>query len=129
MLLFALGIFLRDKEAQNQVYRHLGPLYGYFETFWLISLLTTGTLMFHHFGIDTVLSYAPETDLAQAMHTKLWIVALITAFTVVHVIIAVKTHTKSRSRWQKIVSRSSSMMIFMLNLLILWFAITIRSNL
>ena len=31
LLLFALGIFLRDKQAQSNVYDYLGPIYGYFE--------------------------------------------------------------------------------------------------
>ena len=36
LLLFALGILLKGKEAQEQTYEYLGPLYGYFETFWLV---------------------------------------------------------------------------------------------
>ena len=65
LLLFVLGIFLRDKQAQSDVYDHLGPIYGYFESFWLVTLLVTGSYMFVHNGIGDVLLYAPESGLGQ----------------------------------------------------------------
>ena len=127
LLLFALGIFLRDKSAQSQVYMHLGPLYGYFETVWLVLLWVTGTTLFVHFNMWDVLSQEGEiTQLAYAMTHKLYYVGLITVLTVVHMYIALKTHTKERSMFQHIISRGSSLLIFFLNLGILWFAIQLR---
>jgi len=126
LLLFALGILLRDKSAQKSVYAHLGPIYGYFETFWLILLWITGLTMFFHFGIDDALRYAPDSDLAVLMGTKLTIVGVLTLLTVIHMFIAFKTHTVDRTPLQNFISRGSSLLIFFLNLVILWYAIGIR---
>jgi hypothetical protein len=126
LLLFALGILLRDKQAQKTVYTHLGPIYGYFETFWLVLLWVTGLTMFFHFGIDDVMANAPLSELARLMHVKLTIVGILTLLTVIHMAIAFKTHNAERTTLQNIVSRGSSMMIFLLNLVIVWYAIGIR---
>ncbi|WP_345975509.1 hypothetical protein [Sulfurimonas sp. HSL3-7] len=127
LLLFALGIFLRDKQAQSNVYDHLGPIYGYFESFWLVTLLTTGSYMFIHHGIGEVLLYAPGSQLGQNMLHKLYAVGLIALFTVVHMVIAFKVHKSTRTTFQNILMRGSSLLIFILNIVILWYAIRIRS--
>jgi len=129
LFLFALGIFLRDKNAQGDVYGHIGPIYGYFETFWLLSLLATGTTMFFHFGIGDVMLYAPDSTLAQEMTHKLYAVGLISFLTIVHMSIAFKVHKKDRSKGQHIIMRGSSLLIFILNIVILWHAIGVRSSL
>ena len=126
LLLFALGILLRDKSAQKSVYAHLGPIYGYFETFWLVLLWITGLTMFFHFGIDDVMRNAPLSQLAKLMQVKLTIVGVLTLLTIVHMAIAFKTHTLERTKLQNIVSRGSSLLIFFLNLVIVWYAIGIR---
>lgn len=127
LLLFLLGIFLKGKEAQEQTYEYLGPLYGYFESFWLAVLLTTGTIMFFHFNLIDVLTLdITESRLGYMMSHKLFYVGAITFLTIIHMSIALKTHKKERSTIQKIVSRGSSMMIFFLNLGILWFAMQLR---
>jgi len=129
LLLFALGIFLRDKNAQKNVYEHLGPIYGYFETFWLLSLLSTGLFMFFHHGIGDVLIYAPDSTLATHMIHKLYAVGLITLFTIIHMTIAFKVHKGDRTKLENIIMRGSSMLIFLLNIVILWHAIGVRSSL
>lgn len=129
LLLFALGIFLRDKQAQSNVYDHLGPIYGYFESFWLVTLLVTGTLMFVHHGIGDVLLYAPDSQLGESMRHKLYAVGLITLFTVVHMVIAFKVHKSTRTAFQNVLMRGSSFLIFVLNIVILWYAIGVRSAL
>jgi len=126
LLLFALGILLRDKEAQKSVYAHLGPIYGYFETFWLTLLWVTGLTMFFHFGIYDVMIQASDSDLANLMSTKLILVAVLTILTIIHMVIAFKTHTIERTPLQNFISRGSSMMIFIFNLIIVWYAIGIR---
>ncbi len=127
LLLFALGIILRDKVAQKQVYFHLGPIYGYFETFWLILLWITGITLFLHFGFDELLFNDPEHVLSGWMQHKLIYVSFITILTLIHMVIAFKTHNATRSTLLNIVSRGSSLLIFFLNLGILWVAIQIRN--
>ena len=129
LLLFALGIAIRDKQAQSNVYDHLGPIYGYFESFWLLTLLITGTYMFVYHGIGDVLLYAPESQLGKNMIHKLYAVGLITLFTIVHMAIAFKVHKATRTLVQNIVMRGSSLLIFILNIVILWHAIGVRSSL
>ncbi|WP_457596868.1 hypothetical protein [Hydrogenimonas sp.] len=129
LLLFALGVLLRDKTAQKQVYAHLGPLYGYFETFWLIVLWATGLTMFFYYGFPGVLSHAPDSELAKLMHVKLMIVGALTLLTILHMTIAFKTHGIERTKIQNILSRGSSLAIFLLNLVIIWYAIGIRDAL
>ncbi len=127
LLLFALGITLKGKEIQDQVYGHIGPIYGYYETVWLIVLWITGLTMFYHFNLWDVIFYASDTTLAYAMTTKLYLVIFLTFTTIVHMYIALKTHKKTRSKIQHMVSRAGSMLIFFLNLFILWFAIMLRA--
>ncbi len=129
LLLFALGILLRDKQAQKQTYQYLGPIYGYFETFWLVSLWVTGTTMYIHHGFGDVFKYAGDSELSQMMHTKVYLVAFLTFLTAIHLFIAFRTHQGERTKFQNLLSRGSSMGIFILNLIILWFAIGIRSML
>ena len=127
LLLFILGIFIKDEEAQKQTYEHLGPLYGYFESFWLAVLLTTGSIMFYHFNLIEVLTLdINNSRLGYMMSHKLFYVGTITFLTVIHMRIALKTHKKGKSLLQKIVSRGSSLMIFFLNLGVLWFAMQLR---
>ena len=127
IFLFFLGVFLRDKEAQKQVYLHIGPLYGYLESVWLTVLIATGLYLFYHFSLDNILASGIPHKLASDLTIKLVLVALITIATIVHMYIAFKTHGKERTKLQLFLSRSSSMAIFLLNLLILWYAIQIRS--
>ena len=127
IFLFFLGIFLRDKEAQKQVYLHIGPLYGYLESVWLVILIATGLHLFYSYSLDAILAAQTPKDLAYYLIVKIVLVVLITVATIVHMYIAFKTHGKERTKLQLFFSRSSSMAIFFLNLLILWYAIQIRS--
>lgn len=127
LLLFALGILLKGKEAQAQTYEYLGPIYGYFETFWLIVLISTGSFLFVHFNLISVLTLdANDSTLGYMMANKLFYVGTITLLTIIHMRIALKTHKNTRTTLQKIVSRASSMMIFFLNLVVLWYAMQLR---
>ena len=129
LLLFTLGITIRDKEAQKNVYKHIGPLYGYFETFWLITLWITGIILYEHHGFSGVFKYAYDSLLSQTMIIKVYFVMFLTFVTLIHLVIAFKTHQKERSKFLTIISRGSSMMIFLLNFVVLWFAISVRSQL
>ena len=127
IFLFFLGIFLRDKEAQKQVYLHIGPLYGYLESVWHVILIATGLHLFYSYSLDAILAAQTPKDLTYYLMVKIVLVVLITVATIVHMYIAFKTHGKERTKLQLFLSRSSSMAIFLLNLLILWYAIQIRS--
>ena len=127
VFLFALGVFLRDKEAQKRVYFYVGPIYGYVESVWLTVLIVTGLWMFYDFGLDKVIFNEKIEDLASVLQYKLILVAFITVATVVHMYIAFKTNGKDRTNLQKLLSRASSMAIFLLNLVILWYAIQLRN--
>ncbi len=129
VFLFALGIFLKDKTAQKNVYLHIGPLYGYFESVWLIVLLGTGLYMFFGQGLDQVLKVSLDSNLGQVILIKILLVTAITIFTVIHMYIAFKTHGKERTKIELLISRASSMMIFVLNLVILWYAAELRTML
>ncbi len=126
LLLFALGILLRDKNAQKSVYFYLGPIYGYFETFWLVVLWISGLIMFIHFDFISVFTEAKGSELYVLMRNKLILIILITILTALHMYIAFKTHNQERNKIEQILSRGSSMLIFIFNLFILWFAIGIR---
>ena len=127
IFLFFLGIFLRNKEAQKQVYLHIGPLYGYLESVWLTILIVTGIILFVHFSLQDVLVSHIVQDLAYDLKMKIVLVLLITIATIIHMSIALKTHGKERTKFQQLLSRGSSMAIFIFNLLILWYAMQIRS--
>jgi len=126
MLLFALGIFMRDKEAMRVVYHHMGPIYGYFESVVLVILLSSGTYLYMAFGLHHLWN-GPDVLLAQYLYTKIILVSLIIFATVVHMYISLKAHGRERSNLEKIISRGTSLGIFVLNMFILYFAIQIRS--
>jgi len=125
MILFILGIGLRDKEAQKTVYHYIGPLYGYFESMVLVVLLSTGGYMLWDKGLIEVLKI--QSDFSTILWTKLILVGLITFATIVHMFISLSAHKRERTMKEKIISRGTSMMIFFLNLVILYFAIQIRN--
>ena len=126
MLLFVLGITLRDKEAQKVVYFYIGPLYGYFETVVLVILLITGTYMYIVNGFHD----NPEKftyELGYYMHIKIALVVVITLATIVHMFVSLKTNGREKTLKEKVLARSTSMLIFLLNFVILWLAIQIRN--
>ncbi len=51
VFLFVLGITLRDKQDQKEVYPRIGPIYGFFEITALCILLLTGTIMITNNGL------------------------------------------------------------------------------
>ena len=126
ILLFGMGLYFRDKEAQTTVYYYIGPFYGYFELIVLTILLITGGYFIHVLSIGEILSH-PQMALAKYFYIKITLVALITLSTVIHMYISLKAHGRDRTLKEKLVSRATSLAIFTLNLGILWYAIKIRS--
>lgn len=126
MLLFVLGIALRDKEAQKVVYFYIGPLYGYFEAIILVLLLVTGSYLYLVNGFHD----NPEKftyELGILMHIKIALVLLISIATVIHMVVSLKANGRDKSFKEKIMARGTSLLIFILNFVILWLAMEIRN--
>ena len=127
VFMFVLGISLKDKDDQEAVYPRIGPIFGYFEIGALVTLLITGTLMIIDNGLIYVLfDNSVGNVVASALREKLTIVAVMTVITIVHTTIAFRTNGKERTKLETIISRASSMGIFILNFLVLHYAIIIR---
>ncbi|MDD5406138.1 MAG: hypothetical protein PHE73_04245 [Sulfurovaceae bacterium] len=126
VFMFVLGIFLRDKKAQKEVYSHIGPVFGYYEVVVLIILIATGIMLITQNGLIEVLFSDNQSELLVTLRKKLWLVIAVVVLTIIHFVIALKTNTKERTKMQHFISRGSSLLIFFLNLLILHYAIIIR---
>ena len=128
VFMFVLGVSLRGKENQDAVYPRVGPIFGYFEIASLVALLITGTLMIMNNGlIDILFDMTINDNIAlNALREKLTVVAVMTFITIVHTIIAFRTNGKERTQVEKILSRGSSLGIFVLNFIVLHYAIIIR---
>ena len=127
VFMFVLGISLKDKEDQKAVYPRIGPIFGYFEIGALVVLLITGTLMIINNGLIYILfDESVNNVVTSALREKLIIVGIMTVITVIHTVIAFRTNGKERTKLETIVSRGSSMGIFILNFLVLHYAIVIR---
>ncbi|MCK4442602.1 MAG: hypothetical protein KAU90_11405 [Sulfurovaceae bacterium] len=128
VFMFVLGISLRDKDDQQAVYPRIGPIFGYFEIGSLVALLITGTLMIMNNGmIDILFDTTVHNTAIDALRHKLIIVAIMTLITIVHTVIAFRTNDKERTKLEMIISRGSSMGIFILNFIVLHYAIIIRN--
>lgn len=125
LLLFGLGIFIREKEIQERIYGAIGPFYGYFESVWLLILITTGFVLAGQYNLFQV--SGDGSELGFWVHWKMTLVGLISLATLVHLYIAFATHGKKRSRMETLLSRGGSLSIFLLNLVILGVAIQIRT--
>ena len=127
VFMFVLGVSLKNKEDQQAVYPRIGPIFGYFEIGALVVLLITGTLMIINNGLIYILfDDSVNNVVTSALREKLIIVGVMTVITVIHTVIAFKTNGKERTKLERIVSRASSMGIFILNFLVLHYAIVIR---
>ena len=127
VFMFVLGISLKDKEDQQAVYPRIGPIFGYFEIGALVILLITGTLMIIDNGLIYLLfDSSIDNVVTSALREKLIIVAIMTIITIIHTVIAFRTNGKERTKLEMIISRGSSMGIFLLNFIVLHYAIIIR---
>ena len=126
VFMFILGISLRDKKAQQEVYPHVGPIFGWFEVGSLVILLATGFILGFKYHLFDLLLHPNGTKISYALMMKAILVAILTVATVVHFVIAYKTNGKERTKWQHFFSRGSSMLIFFLNLFVMHYAIVLR---
>jgi len=127
VFMFVLGITLRDKEAQRAVYPHVGPIFGWFEVVALIVLLASGIILGIKYGLFSMILNDNGTLISNALNMKVALVAVLTVATIVHFVIAYKTNGKERTKFQNMLSRGSSMLIFFLNLFVMHYAIVLRN--
>jgi len=126
VFMFVLGVSLRDKKAQQEVYPHIGPIFGWFEVVALIALLASGFILGIHYNLFEVLMHNNGTKISEALKMKVILVAILTVATIIHFVIAYKTNGKERTKVEQILSRFSSMLIFFLNLFVMHYAIVLR---
>jgi len=124
--MFLLGVTLRKKEDQDAVYPVIGPIYGYFETGALIILLFTGYTMINNNGLLDILFSNVTNEVIDALRIKLYFVAVIFVLTVIHMTISMMTLHKLKTPFQRFLSKGSSMGIFLLNLMVLHYAMVLR---
>lgn len=130
VFMFILGISIRNKEDQDKVYPIIGPIFGFFEIGSLIILIITGILMINENGLITILfDNSIHNKVIDSLRYKLILVAVMAVITTMHTYIAFKTNGKKRTKMEMLISRASSMGIFILNFIILHFAIVIRDTL
>ncbi len=124
--MFLLGVSLRKKEDQDAVYPRIGPIYGYFETVALIILLITGYTMISNNGLLDILFSNLSNEVIDSLRIKLYLVGVIIVLTVIHMTISMMTLHKEKTPLEKFFSRGSSMGIFLLNLVVLHYAMVLR---
>ena len=124
--MFLLGVSLRKKEDQDAVYPVIGPIYGYFETAALIILLFTGYTMISNNGLINILFSNVTNEVIDSLRIKLYIVAVIVVLTVIHMTISMMTLHTVKTPFQRFLSKGSSMGIFLLNLVVLHYAMVLR---
>jgi len=127
VFMFVLGVTLRDKQAQKEVYPHVGPIFGWFEVVALVMLLITGFIMGVNYHLFEILLNPNGSPISDALMKKVILVTILTIATVIHFVIAYKTNGKERTPVQQFFSRGSSMLIFFLNLFVMHYAIVLRN--
>jgi len=126
IFMFVLGLTLRNKSDQVEVYPRIGPIFGYFELVSLFILITTGVIMISQNGLLDILFSQNNSEIIETLRRKLILVLFVIIFTIIHFVIAIKTNDIPRTKIQQLFSRGSSLLIFFLNLWILHYAIVIR---
>jgi uncharacterized membrane protein len=127
VFMFVLGVSLRNKEDQKLVYPRIGPIFGYFEMVVLVLLIGTGIWMiFENNMIHVLFNFDAHSRVIDALREKLVLVAIMTVITIIHLRIAFRTNGKERTRLETLVSRASSLGIFLLNFVVLHYAIVLR---
>jgi len=127
VFMFVLGISLRNKEDQKLVYPRIGPIFGYFEVVVLILLILTGIWMIvQNNMIHVLFNFDAHSPVIDALRKKLFLVAIMTIITIIHTTIAFRTNGKERTKLETILSRASSMGIFIMNFIVLHYAIVLR---
>ena len=126
MFMFVLGIALRDKTAQQEVYPRVGPIFGWFEAIVFVILLISGGILGIEYGLFDLLVHPNATPISDALQKKVWLVITLAVPTVIHFVVAYRTNDRERTPLEQLFSRFSSMAIFFLNLIVMHYAIMLR---
>jgi len=127
IFMFVLGVTLRDKQKQKEVYPHVGPIFGYFELVSLAVLLISGIIMIQNNGLYELIFSQDTSKVVELLRDKLWLVLSLIIATAIHFFIAYRTNDKERTKIENVISRGTSLFIFFVNLFVLHYAIMIRS--
>lgn len=127
LLLFGMGIYFKDPKVQNTIYSHIGPFYGYFQLIWITTLIITGLLLLnqHDLYARLLTDEFAQSRFGELLYRKLSIVFLVVCSTALHMYISLKAHGRERTQKEKMISRGSSMFIFLFNFSIIWYAMNI----
>ena len=127
LLLFGMGIYFKDPKVQNTIYSHIGPFYGYFQLIWITTLIITGLLLLnqHDLYSQILTDEFAQSRFGELLYRKLSIVFLVVCSTALHMYISLKAHGRERTQREKMISRASSMFIFLFNFSIIWYAMNI----
>jgi len=126
IFMFVLGVTLRDKEAQKQIYPKVGPIFGWYEAIVFVILLVTGGILGLQYGLFDLLMHPNGSAISSALQKKVIFVITLSVPTVIHFVIAYRTNDRERTPLEQIGSRASSMLIFFLNLAVMHYAIMLR---
>jgi len=131
LLLFGMGIYFKDPKVQNTIYTAIGPFYGYFQLIWITLLVITGLMLLDKYSLFSqfLSSEFYSTQIGKTLLYKIVMVAVIIIATAKHMIVSLKAHGRERTNREKIISRGSSLLIFILNFAVLWYAIEISKQL
>ncbi len=127
LLLFGMGIYFKDPKVQHTIYTAIGPFYGYFQLIWITTLIITGLLLLNQHDVYAMF-LTPEfqqSEFGVLLYRKLLIVFFVVCATALHMYISLKAHGRERTQKEKIISRGSSMIIFLFNFSIIWYAMNI----
>jgi len=124
VLLFGLGVAIRDSEKIAQIYGVIGRFYGMFMSLWLGVLLLTGGYFIHELALWQVMIHGGEA--ANALWIKIGLVGSVIGLTVLHTLLALKELRVGRSVFEKRISKGASVAIFGLNLVILGYGMLLR---
>lgn len=127
LLLFGMGIYFKDPKVQTVIYSHIGPFYGYFQLIWITLLIITGLLLLNQHNLYSIIldEEFRNTQFGILLYRKLFIVFLVVIATIVHMYISLKAHNRERTKKEKMISRASSLFIFLFNFSIIWYAMNI----
>ena len=127
LLLFGMGVYFKDPEVQKTIYSHIGPFYGYFQLIWITLLIITGALLLNQHDLYSLMFTDNFIDsrFGELLYRKLSIVLFVVLATALHMYISLKAHGRERSFKEKILSRLTSMIIFLFNFSIIWYAMNI----
>jgi hypothetical protein len=83
-------------------------------------------MIFENNMIHVLFNFDAHSRVIDALREKLVLVVVMTVITIIHLRIAFRTNGKERTRLETLVSRASSLGIFLLNFVVLHYAIVLR---